>query len=235
MALPNIVTPEFETKLPSNNQTIKFRPFLVKEEKVLLMAGEGKDQKEILATVVNILQNCIITSGVNVLTLPLFDIEWLFLQLRAKSVGEVIELRMRHVQDPECKGETDIQVNVEDIQVTRHKDHNTVINIDSNIGITMKYPSLAEVGNSLENVTAEQTFEIIEKCVKNVFDSNKVYNDFTHNELKEFIGKLDQKQFKKIIEFFNTFPKLEHKVKYKCAKCGEEVEYTLTGLMDFFL
>ena len=235
MALPNIVTPEFETKLPSNNQTIKFRPFLVKEEKVLLMAGEGKDQKEILATVVNILQNCIITSGVNVLTLPLFDIEWLFLQLRAKSVGEVIELRMRHVQDPDCKGETDIQVNVEDIQVTRHKDHNTVINLDSNIGITMKYPSLAEVGNNLENVTAEQTFEIIEKCVKNVFDSNKVYNDFTPNELKEFIGKLDQKQFKKIIEFFNTFPKLEHKVKYKCAKCGEEVEYTLTGLMDFFL
>ena len=98
MALPNIVTPEFETKLPSNNQTIKFRPFLVKEEKVLLMAGEGKDQKEILATVVNILQNCIITSGVNVLTLPLFDIEWLFLQLRAKSVGEMLELRVKHTK-----------------------------------------------------------------------------------------------------------------------------------------
>ena len=235
MALPKIVTPEFETTLPSNNQTIKFRPFLVKEEKILLMASEGQDQKEIMGAVLKILQSCIETEGVIITELPLFDIEWLFLQVRGKSVGEVIPLKIKHVQDEKCKAENDIEVKIDDIKIEKDPNHKNVIDIDGNIGLTMGYPTLTSVGQNLGSMKTEDMFEVIEKCVVNIFDKEQVYTDFTKAELQEFLGKFDKKQFDKIVKYFQTFPKLRHKIKYKCVKCGADVEHTLESLMDFFL
>ena len=142
MPLPNIVTPEFVTTLPSTKQKIKFRPFLVKEEKVLLMAQEGKDRDEISAAVIKILQNCI-NEDLDITSLPLFDIEWLFLQLRSKSVGEVIELSFRHSEKEDCNHRNDVSINIDDIKVHFDEKHSSNIPLDNGIGISMYYPSLA--------------------------------------------------------------------------------------------
>ena len=194
MPLPQITTPEFTTTLPSTGEKIVFRPFLVKEEKILLMAQEGKDKQEIQTAILNILEECIKTP-LTVHDLPLFDIEWLFLQLRAKSVGEVIDLKIKHIENKECNYPNPVEVNLEEMS---------------------------------------EVFNIMCDCVLNVFDKDQVYNDFTPTELDKFIGDLDQKQLTKFMNFFQTMPKLQHTIKYKCEKCGEEVEHELNGLLDFF-
>jgi len=236
MALPKLTTPEFYTKLPSTDQTIAFRPFLVKEEKILLMAQQGKDQQEIQNAVFKILESCVLTP-LKVMELPTYDVEWLFLQLRAKSVGEIIELKLKHYQDPECNGETDVDINIEDIAVSKPENYSNVIDIDGNVGITMKAPSLNMIktsGTDFAQPSLKDMFDILEKCIVNVYDKDQVYNDFTPNELSEFLEGLDQKQFTKVVNFFDNSPKIVHEVKYKCSKCGKDVEHQLKGLMDFF-
>ena len=235
MPLPNIVTPEFTTNLPSTKQPIKFRPFLVKEEKVLLMAQEGKDKDEIQRAVVNVLQNCI-QDEIDVSSLPLFDIEWLFLQLRAKSVGEVIEVSFRHSEKEDCNHKNDVEINVEDIKVTYNEKHSNNIPLDKGIGITMYYPSLAAASRfNKEEFTVEDVFQMIRDSVQSVYDENQVYNDFTEEELTKFLDNLNQSHMKKFMDFFETMPKIKHQVKLKCGKCGEELEYNLEGLLDFFM
>lgn len=234
MTLPSIVTPEFKTTLPSNNKQIKFRPFLVKEEKVLLMAQEGKDADEIQRAVLNILKNCVL-EDIDIETLPLFDIEWLFLQLRSKSVGEVIELKIKHIEDKECNHVNDVELNVEDIKVHFDKDHKNVIEFEDGIGVTMYYPSLTLSQNiNTNNPSVQDLFELIQASIHNVFDKEKVYNDFTKEELEKFLGDLNQKHLEKFLNFFNTMPRLKHTLKFNCAKCGKEVNHELNGLMDFF-
>lgn len=235
MSLPQIVTPEFYTNLPSTKEKIAFRPFLVKEEKILLMAQEGKDRQEIQRAIVRILQACIKTP-LDVDTLPLFDVEWLFLQLRAKSVGEVVELNVRHVEDKSCNHLNEIQLSLEDIKIEVPEKQNNIIMIDDNVGITMKYPSLSLVSNiDFENEKLSNTFELITNSVYNVFDKEKVYNDFTKPEIDKFIEDLDQKHLIKFMDFFKSLPKLKHDLKYTCSKCGKEVTHKLEGLVDFFL
>lgn len=237
MPLPNIITPEFETIIPSNKQTIKFRPFLVKEEKILLMAQEGKDEKEITEAVVRILSNCIL-SQIDVTTLPLFDIEWLFLQLRSKSVNESIKLYITHAENKECNHNNEVVLKIDDIKVDFPKDHSRIIEIKDGVGLEMKYPDLNMITTSkfdLKNMNVEDTFKTIYSCVQNVFDRDNVYSDFTQEELNDFINNLSQPQFEKIIKFFETMPKLRHTLKFKCAKCGEEVKHELNSLTDFFL
>ena len=237
MPLPKIVTPEFSTILPSTGEEILFRPFLVKEEKILLMAQEGRDKKEIQRAIINILQECIkIPLEVNVL--PLFDIEWLFLQLRSKSVGEVIEVNINHVEKEDCQHTNKIEIPIKDINVYKKDEHSDIIEIDeaTGLGIKMKYPSLAlfeKFGDKEQ--TYEQVFHMIVDSVESVFDKEQVYQDFTRPELEDFIEQLDQKHLKKFMDFFETMPKLEHEIKYKCEKCGEEVTTKLSGLMDFFI
>ena len=233
MALPQVTTPEFFTELPSTKEQIAFRPFLVKEEKMLLMAQQGKDQKEILNVVFNILESCIKTP-LEVRKLAPFDLEWLFLQLRAKSVGEVLELKLKHMKE-ECGGTTDVTINIPDIKVHFPDKKDDVIMMDSSIGIKMRYPSVDMIDpNKFDNPNVEDIFGLLDKCIVNVFDADKVYNEFTSEELTTFLEGLDQNQFQKIVNFFNNTPKIKHEVKYKCAKCGEEVKYNLEGLLDFF-
>ena len=233
MALPKVTTPEFQTKLPSTQETIYYRPFLVKEEKLLLMAQQGKDQKEILNVVFQILESCLKTP-LEVKKLAPFDIEWLFLQLRAKSVGEVIELKLKHMKE-ECQGTTDVEININDIKVTYPDKKTDVIMMDQNIGVKMRYPSVDMIDpEKFEDPSVAEIFGLLDKCVVNVFDANQVYNEFTSQELTDFLESLDQKQFQKIVDFFNNTPKVKHTVEYKCTKCGENVKYPLEGLLDFF-
>ena len=233
MALPQLTAPEFQTKLPSTQETIHFRPFLVKEEKLLLMAQQGKDQKEILNVVFQILESCLKTP-LEVKKLAPFDIEWLFLQLRAKSVGEVIDLKLKHMKE-ECQGITDVEININDIKVQYPDKKDDVIMMDQNIGVKMRYPSVEMVDpEKFEDPSIKDIFGLLDKCIVNVFDADQVYNEFTSQELTDFLESLDQKQFQKIVDFFNNTPKVKHTVEYKCAKCGEIVKYPLEGLLDFF-
>jgi hypothetical protein len=235
MPLPQITTPEFTTILPSTGERISFRPFLVKEEKILLMAQEGKDKNEIQRAVINILEECIKTP-VTIEDLPLFDIEWLFIQLRSKSVGEVIDLKIKHIENKECLHLNPVEVNLEELEMTNDPKHTNIINITDDIGVTMRYPSLKLVGDkNPEGLDSTAVFNLICDCVLNVFDKDQVYNDFTKEEIDKFIGDLDQKQLLKFMDFFKTMPKVEHTIKYKCEKCGQDVEHKLNGLVDFFI
>ena len=166
----------------------------------------------------------------------MFDIEWLFLQLRSKSVGEEVELRLKHLDDPNCDGVTDVVVNLNEVKVSKPETHSNIVQIDDNLSITMKYPNLTSLNiGDLENPNIEQMFGLLRNCVVNVFDKETVYNDFSPQELEEFLGNLGQTQFKRIMDFFTTSPKIKHDVSFTCAKCGKPVKYTLEGLMDFFL
>lgn len=235
MPLPQITTPEFTTILPSTGERLSFRPFLVKEEKILLMAQEGKDKNEIQRAVINILEECIKTP-VTIEDLPLFDIEWLFIQLRSKSVGEVIDLKIKHIENKECLHLNPVEVNLEELEMTNDPKHTNIINITDDIGVTMRYPSLKLVGDkNPEGLDSTAVFNLICDCVLNVFDKDQVYNDFTKEEIDKFIGDLDQKQLLKFMDFFKTMPKVEHTIKYKCEKCGQDVEHKLNGLVDFFI
>jgi hypothetical protein len=235
MPLPQITTPEFTTILPSTGERLSFRPFLVKEEKILLMAQEGKDKNEIQRAVINILEECIKTP-ITIEDLPLFDIEWLFIQLRSKSVGEVIDLKIKHIENKECLHLNPIEVNLEELEMTNDPKHTNIINITDDIGVTMRYPSLKLVGDkNPEGLDSTAVFNLICDCVLNVFDKDQVYNDFTKEEIDKFIGDLDQKQLLKFMDFFKTMPKVEHTIKYKCEKCGQDVEHKLNGLVDFFI
>ena len=235
MPLPQITTPEFTTILPSTGERLSFRPFLVKEEKILLMAQEGKDKNEIQRAVINILEECIKTP-VTIEDLPLFDIEWLFIQLRSKSVGEVIDLKIKHVENKECLHLNPVEVNLEELEMTKDPKHTNIINITDDIGVTMRYPSLKLVGDkNPEGLDSTAVFNLICDCVLNVFDKDQVYNDFTKEEIDKFVGDLDQKQLLKFMDFFKTMPKVEHTIKYKCEKCGQDVEHKLNGLVDFFI
>ena len=191
MPLPEIVTPEFSTTLPSTGESIFYRPFLVKEEKMLLMAQEGQDRKEITNAVIQILQNCIKTP-VEVKQLPLFDVEWLFLQLRSKSVGEVITLNLRHNKE-DCQHLNKVELPIEMIKVNKNEDHSNIlmINEETGLGATLRYPTLELTQTiDIENSTSEDIFNLILISIQNIFDKDKVYNDYTHEELSEFVGEL---------------------------------------------
>jgi len=235
MPLPQITTPEFTTTLPSTGEKLSFRPFLVKEEKILLMAQEGKDKNEIQKAVSNILEECI-KNPITVEDLPMFDIEWLFIQLRSKSVGEVIDLKIKHVENKECLHLNPIEVNLEELEMTKDPNHKNIIMIDDSIGVTMRYPTLKLLGDKdPQGLDPSKILDIICDCVLNVFDKDQVYNEFTKDEIDKFVGDLDQKQLVKFMDFFKTMPKIEHTIKYKCEKCGQDVEHKLTGLVDFFI
>ena len=230
MALPSLSTPEFQTVIPSTGETISYRPFLVKEEKILLMAMEGNDQKEIEIAIKKILSNCIL-QDIDVNKLAMFDMEYLFLQLRGKSVGEVIDLSVTHL-DSECKHRTDIKVNIDNIKI-QNLDQEKKVMLTDDVGVMMKYPTMQEaMGVSGENT--EAVFEILSKSVDYVFDAENVYSDFTEAEIVEWINGLNQTQFQKILAFFESMPKLSHEVFWKCKECKEEDTITLEGIQSFF-
>lgn len=233
--LPVINVPEFETVLPSNNKAVKFRPFLVKEEKVLYMALEGGDLGEIAGAVTNVLNACT-GNTIKVEELPYFDVEHLFLRLRGKSVGEIVELNLRHTSG-DCKHITPFEINIEEVQVEKNKDHTHKIQLTPEVGVVMKYPTLKTQGK-IQSVTnlndLDKLLEFLGDSIDKVYDSNNVYENFTTEDAKKFIEGLNKQQFEKLMNFFATMPRLKYDIKYKCPKCEEEETIHLEGLASFF-
>jgi predicted ATPase len=233
MSLPSLSVPEFQTKVPSTGEIIKYRPFLVKEEKILLMAMEGRDVNEITNAVLNLLENCIL-SDIDVGSLATFDIEYLFLKLRGKSVGETIEVKVSHEDKSECQSRTDITISLEDIQVVGDIADGKIMLTDD-IGVKLTYPTFSTLRSANDMMTDQETaFDIMVSCIEFVFDNDNVYSDFTQQELKDWVEGLNQTQFKQITDFFDGIPKLSHEVEWKCKDCGQTETVKLEGLQSFF-
>jgi len=238
MPLPKIATPTYELELPSTGQTIKYRPFLVKEEKLLVLALESEDTKQITTAIKTVIKSCIETKGIKVETLPTFDIEYLFLNIRGKSVGEEIEVSIICPDDEETT--VPVKINVDDIKVQKNEEHNKQIKLDDNIMMEMKYPSLEQFIKSnfdfSSDNTMEQSFELIASCVDKIFTEDEVWAaaDVTKKELIEFLDQMNSIQFKEIEKFFETMPKLAHNIKVKNPVTGVQSEVTLEGLSSFF-
>tara|TARA_R100000008_G_scaffold84827_1_gene73216 strand:- start:90 stop:815 length:726 start_codon:yes stop_codon:yes gene_type:complete len=240
MPLPTIATPTHELKLPSTGKKIKYRPFLVKEEKLLILALESQNYNEITIAVKDVLKKCILTRGIKVDELPTFDIEYLFLNIRAKSVGELIEMRITCPDDG--KTEVPAQVYVDEIEVQRSKDHKTDIVLDDTMTLRMKYPSLTQfVETNFDTEespeeTVNKTFKIIADCMDTVFTQEDSWEakDYSFDERLEFIEQLNSKQYKEVEKFFATMPKLSHTIKVTNPETNVESEVKLEGLADFF-
>ena len=238
MPLPKISTPTYELELPSTGKTIKFRPFLVKEEKLLVLALESDDSKEITNAIKAVLKDCIQTRGVKVDTLPTFDIEYLFLNIRGKSVGEDIEVSVLCPDDGETYAE--VQISIDDIKVTKDKNHSNQIKIDDNLMMEMKYPSLDQfVKSNFEfsnDNQVDQSFELIASCIDKVYSADEAWttDDFTKKEVTEFLEQMNSAQFKEIESFFATMPKLSHEVQVVNPKTKKKSKVTLEGLASFF-
>ena len=238
MPLPKIATPTYELELPSTGKTIRFRPFLVKEEKVLLIALEGEDTKEITNAIKAVIKNCISTKGIKVETLPTFDIEYLFLNIRGKSVGEEIEVNLICPDDGVTEVKT--KINIDDIKIQKNDAHTNQIKIDENIMMEMKYPSLDEfIKNNFdfnEKNQMDQSFELIGSCIEKIYTEEDVWvaADCTKKEVNEFLESMNSSQFKDIENFFETMPKLKHTVTITNPNTKKENEIVLEGLASFF-
>ena len=238
MPLPKIATPTYELELPSTEKTIKYRPFLVKEEKLLVIALESEDNKQITTAVKSVIQNCILSRGIKVEQLPTFDIEFLFLNIRGKSVGEELEVNL--ICPDDGKTQVSVWLDLDEIKVFKPEGHTNRINIDDTIAMEMKYPSLEQFISSNFDFTdknaMDQSFELIASCIDKVFTEEEVWAaaDCTKKEIKEFVESMNSSQFKKIEKFFETMPKLSHKLTIKNPKTKVESDVVLEGLASFF-
>ena len=236
--LPKLDVPTYELVLPLSKKKIKFRPFLVKEQKNLLMAMEANDSETIHNAIRDVLNNCTMTPDFRIDETPIIDIEYYFLQLRAKSVGEFVELILKCDTCEDEKASVKYDIDLTKINVNIPKEHNKTISLFNDVGVIMKYPSL-EMLKKLEGLTgsdAEAIFEIIQSCIDSVYDSQQMYSTKDHKpeEIRQFIDNLTQEQFMKLQQFFETMPKLEEKVNYKCPMCGKDHEKFVRGLEAFF-
>jgi hypothetical protein len=238
MPLPKISTPTYELELPSTEQSINYRPFLVKEEKLLVIALESEDTKQITTAIKTVIKNCILTKDIKVETLPTFDIEFLFLNIRGKSVGEQVDVNIICPDDNETN--VPVSINLDDIRVLKNEDHTNRIKVDPTIMMEMKYPSLDQfIKNNfdLNNQNAmDQSFDLIASCIDKIYTEDEVWStsDVTKKELTEFLESMNSSQFKDIEKFFETMPKLSHKIQIKNPKTGVESEVVLEGLASFF-
>ena len=238
MPLPKISTPTYELVLPSTGKKVKYRPFLVREEKILILALESENTKQITTAIKSILKECISTRGVKVDDLPTFDIEYLFLNIRGKSVGEALDLMVTCPDD----GETQVPVKIfiDEIQVQKDSEHTQDIKLDDTLTLRMKYPSLNQfIQNNFdfsEDDSVDASFDIISSCIDQVYNEDESWaaSDCTKKELKEWIETLNTNQFKEVESFFTTMPKLSHTLKVKNPKTKVESDITLEGLTSFF-
>jgi hypothetical protein len=239
MPLPKIATPTYELELPSTGQSIQYRPFLVKEEKVLVIALESEDNRQITTAIKAVLKSCILTKGVKVESLPTFDIEYLFLNIRGKSVGEELEVNVICPDD----GETTVPVtiNLDEIEVQKDEKHSNKIKIDDSIMMEMKYPSLDQfIKNNFDfndKNAMDQSFDLIASCIDKVYTEDEVWAtaDCTKKEVKDFLESMNSQQFKDIEAFFESMPKLSHIINVTNPKTKVESEVTLEGLASFFV
>ena len=236
MPLPKIVTPSYELTLPSNGKKIKYRPFLVKEEKILILAIESSSLKQISTAIKDILKNCILTKGVKVDELPTFDIEYLFLNIRARSIGESIELVVTCPDDNETKVNTTIYI--DEIEVKTNEDHNPDIKLDDTYTMRLKYPSLDQFIDENFNFDdgRDNSFDIISSCIDMVFSDEEAWEakDCTKKELLEFVERLNSSQFKEVEKFFDTMPKISHDIEVENPNTKVKSTVKLEGLASFF-
>jgi len=236
MALPQVVLPTYELEIPSNGKKIKYRPFVVKEEKLLLLALETNDDKQIEDSVKSLLKNCI-QSRIKIENLAIFDLEYIFLQIRAVSIGEIIEMKVT------CKDDNKTQVqynlNLSEVKVNKPEGHDSKIMLSDKLGVIMQYPSWSEfISGSIigKSPTSDSVVEIIANCIDQIFDAEDVYDSSTTSkkEFVEFVENLTNSQFEKIQKFFESTPRLEHKFAVKNPNTGEVSEFTIAGLSNFF-
>ena len=238
MPLPKIATPTYELELPSTKQIIKFRPFLVKEEKLLVLALESEDTKNITTAIKTVIKNCIISRGVKVETLPTFDIEYLFLNIRGKSVGEEIEVNLIAPDDGETS--VPVKINIDDIKVQTKEGHKKQIKLDDSLVMEMRYPSLEQFIKSNFDFSGEsgmdQSFELIATCIDKIYSEEEVWTtaDCTKKEITDFLEQMNSVQFKQIEKFFETMPKLSHEITLTNPKTGVESTVVMEGLSSFF-
>ena len=241
MPLPTIETPTYELKLPSSNKKVKYRPFLVKEEKILIIALETKNQSDITNAVTDVLKKCVLTKGIDIDTLPTFDIEYLFLNIRAKSIGEDIKLTVTCPDD--VKRKVPVTIYVDEIKVTKPKGHTKDIVLDDKMTLRMKYPSLSQfISNNFDTedeaeALVDKTFNVVADCMDTVFTEEDAWDarDYTPDERIDFVNQLNSKQYKAVEKFFATMPKLSHKIEVINPNTKEKSSIVLEGLADFFV
>ena len=237
MSLPQINTPIYELKLPSNGNSVKYRPFLVKEEKILLLAMESEDQKEITNAIIQIVKNCV-QSKLKIESMATFDIEYLFLNIRARSVGELLEFSITCPDDNETQ--VDVEVNIDEIKVQKTENHTNKIDFGNGYGVMMKYPTVKYIMDTAEEVanktTVESMFDFAVECIEQIYNQEEIWEtaDSTRTERVEFVEGLTSEQYQKVQNFFNTMPKLKHSFKIKNPKTKVESEITIEGLANFF-
>jgi len=238
MPLPKIATPTYELELPSTGKTVQYRPFLVKEEKLLVIALESEDTKQITTAIKAVIKACIKTRGVKVEALPTFDIEYLFLNIRGKSVGENLDVNIICPDDKET--EVKVNINLDDIKCHKNEGHTNKIKLDDSLMMEMKYPSLDEFIKSNfdldEKNQMDQSFDLIASCIGKIYSEEEVWaaEDCTKKEMSEFLESMNSSQFKEIETFFETMPKLSHTLKVTNPKTKVESEVVLEGLASFF-
>ena len=237
MPLPKINTPTYELSLPSNGKKIKYRPFLVREEKILIMALETENQKQITDAVVEILDACIMTRGIKVQNLATFDIEYIFLNVRSKSVGETINVNIICPDDE--KTSVEVPIDLESIKVKKDKSHTNIVKIDDNLSLKLKYPSMEQfIENNFESTdeTIKNTMKLITSSIDMIFSEEESWNasESTPKEFEEFIEQLNSKQFQTIEKFFDTMPRVRHEIEVTNPVTNVKSKVTLQGLNDFF-
>ena len=233
MALPQLNTATYELELPSTGKTIKYRPFLVKEQKILMLAQESEDTKQIEKAFADIISSCTFEK-LSPYKMPLFDIEYIFLRLRGKSVGEKIKLNVLCPDDGETR--VDVEINLEDVGILANDDHTNEVELTEDIKIVMKYPTLADMTGFGEKGEVLSIFEMIKKCIQEIHSGEEIYNsiDISSKELDKFIGNMSTQNFDAIGKFFETMPKLQHVIKVKNPKTKKIGEVTIEGMQSFF-
>ena len=234
MALPVLNAAKYKTIIPSLNKEVEYRPYLVKEEKILMVALESNDQKQILTAIKDVINNCLY-DDIDINKLAMFDIETLFLRLRSKSVGETTEIKAKC---EECEHEHLQEINFDDIQPPEIKKVVTKIELTDDVGMTLKYPSIGDIqkhdSDKMESI--EGMMEVVIDCIESIYDADNVYSskDESRKSLKEFIDSLNSQQFSKLTDFFENVPALNYNLKFKCSNCGHKNEIELRGLQNFF-
>ena len=236
MPLPTIVTPSYELNLPSNGKKIKYRPFLVKEEKILILAIESNSMKDISRAIKDVLKSCILTKGVKIDELPTFDIEYLFLNIRSRSIGESIDLVITCPDDGKTK--VNSQIYIDEIEIKKDKNHSPDIKLDDTYTMRLKYPSLDQFIDENFNFdeSKDNSFDIISSCIDMVFSEEEAWEakDCTKKESLEFVERLNSSQFKEVEKFFDTMPKLSHEIEIENPNTKVKSTVTLEGLASFF-
>ena len=236
MPLPTIVTPSYDLTLPSNGKKIKYRPFLVKEEKILILAIESNSMKDISRAIKDVLKSCILTKGVKIDELPTFDIEYLFLNIRSRSIGESIDLVITCPDDGKTK--VNSQIYIDEIEIKKDKNHSPDIKLDDTYTMRLKYPSLDQFIDENFNFdeSKDNSFDIISSCIDMVFSEEEAWEakDCTKKELLEFVERLNSIQFKEVEKFFDTMPKLSHEIEVENPNTKVKSKVALEGLASFF-